>query len=98
MKLIIDIDERIYSKASKNKKTGNSLDYIDELSLEVALENGTPLEGKTNGDVIKIMFPHIEIFEPNKYEIAIKQDLGWLAFKKNWWNAPYKEINNETNN
>jgi hypothetical protein len=49
----------------------------------------------TNGDVIKALFPHIEIFEPNKYEIAIKHDLGWLAFKKEWWNKPYKRGDNE---
>lgn len=49
----------------------------------------------TNGDIIKALFPHIEIFEPNKYEIAIKHDLGWLAFKKEWWNEPY---NRRTNN
>lgn len=48
-------------------------------------------ENVTNGDMIKAMFPHIEIFEPNKYEIAIKQGLGWLAFKKEWWNAPYNK-------
>ena len=55
-----------------------------------ALLNTIPDE-MTNGDVIKILFQNIEIFEPNKYEIAIKQDLGWLAFKKEWWNAPFKK-------
>ena len=49
----------------------------------------------TNGDIIKALFPHIETFEPNKYEIAIKQGLGWLAFKKEWWNEPYKRGENE---
>ena len=68
-----------------------------EIKKKIELEsirniiNNAISEDITNGDVIKIMFPHIEIFEPNKYEIAIKQDLGWLAFKKEWWNAPYKE-------
>ena len=60
-----------------------------------ALLNTIP-DGMTNGDVIKVLFPNIETFEPNKSEIAIKLDLGWLAFKKDWWYAPFvKGENNE---
>ena len=59
-----------------------------------ALLNTIP-DGMTNGDVIKVLFSNIETFEPNKYEIAIKQSLGWIAFKKEWWNAPYKERTND---
>ena len=62
---------------------------VERDGIRNALLNTIP-DGMTNGDVIKILFPNIETFEPNKYEIAIKQDLGWLAFKKEWWNKPYE--------
>ena len=90
MKVIIDIDERAYKGCLKLK----SNDDMGVLGLHLinATANGTLLsDNATNGNVIKALFPNIETFEPNKYEIAIKQNLGWLAFKKDWWNAPYKE-------
>ena len=90
MKLIIDIDEDIY------KECQGSIYFPDTGGvLFNVVKNGTPLpDNATNGDMIKALFPNIEIFEPNKYEIAIKQNLGWIAFKKEWWNAPYKKGEN----
>lgn len=88
MKVIIDIDERAYKGCLKLK----SNDDMGVLGLHLinATANGTLLsDNATNGNVIKALFPNIETFEPNKYEIAIKQNLGWLAFKKDWWDAPY---------
>ena len=58
-------------------------------------------KGATNGDMMKVMFPNIEADE-------IKTDTGGYievkyldttdkcdatAFRKDWWNAPYKRGN-----
>lgn len=44
MKLIINIPNKIYEEILKNKGTDKSLDFDKSLILEVAVENGTPLE------------------------------------------------------
>ena len=77
-----------------NKDALLNNDYISIETIEEAKEINAVVipDDATNGDAIKALFPNIETFEPNKYEIAIKQNLGWLAFKKDWWNEPYKRI------
>lgn len=53
-------------------------------------------EGATNGDVIKAMFPNIEIEEiDDELIVAYKLDVKGTPFYRVWWNAPYKELNNE---
>ena len=61
-------------------------------------------ENATNGDMIKAMFPNATIdstFDNEKLNeelelIIIKgMDNGNVPFYKAWWNAPYKELNNE---
>lgn len=74
----------IVKMSSRNPEQWAEADVEEVDAIEIP-------KNATNGDAIKALFPNIETFEPNKYEIAIKQNLGWLAFKKDWWNAPYKE-------
>ena len=45
----------------------------------------------TNGDVIKTMFPNAEYGKDelgNMFVISSAQ-LGYIAFRECWWNAPY---------
>ena len=95
MKVMIDITDEEYNEC-KNRYDmifqEGYLNYNLNTALVFYIANGTPLEEKTNGDVIKALFPNIETFKPNKNEIAIKQELGWIAFKESWWNSLYKEI------
>lgn len=97
MKLLIDLPknlEYLYNFVNTKRPNGrfNEFDKFDTYDISKCIRNGIPFPNNaTNGDIIKALFPNIETFEPNKYEIAIKQNLGWLAFKKDWWNAPYKE-------
>ena len=49
-------------------------------------------EGATNGDVIKVMFPN---FHTNEMSHTIWVGYDDMSFRKEWWNAPYKELNNE---
>lgn len=54
-------------------------------------------KGATNGDMIKAMFPNIEIEGIGGLEglqcIAVSIGLGTSYFALDWWNAPYmKEV------
>ena len=60
-------------------------------------------KGATNGDVMKIMFPNIEANEI-KTNTGGFIDVKYLdttdacdstAFRKDWWNAPYKAESEE---
>lgn len=47
----------------------------------------------TNGDVIKTMFPDVEVKEKNNgYEVYFGVGTAIQFFNHQWWNAPYKEI------
>ena len=46
----------------------------------------------TNGDVIKAMFPNVEII-PDKYTPSVDLSVGGIMMMRvdrNWWNAKYK--------
>ena len=104
MKVIIDIDERAYKGCLKLK----SNDDMGVLGFHLinATANGTLLsDNATNGDVIKTLFPNIEIKESHKdmygtphiYKVY-KLDIYPTYFTSDFWNAPYKEKQNETDN
>ena len=73
---------------------------INELKFEIGrLRNNSIIipENATNGDIIKAMFPHIEISDNCKeyYSVNIEdlekdKAFNTIGFKKGWWNAPYK--------
>ena len=46
----------------------------------------------TNGDMIKAMFPDVEVKEKNNgYEVYFGVGTAIQFFNYHWWNAPYKE-------
>lgn len=47
-------------------------------------------ENPTNGDMIKAMFPNINIEEGSKY-VLLKSECDNVAIWNSWWNAPYKK-------
>lgn len=49
-------------------------------------------ENPTNGDMIKTMFPNIEVKEwKHTVDVAIKDEPNTFhVFQKDWWNAPFK--------
>lgn len=52
-------------------------------------------ENATNGDVIKAMFPSVEVKEKNNgYEVYLGIGTAIQFFNHQWWNAPYKGDNN----
>lgn len=101
MKLIIDIDENLYNFVNTKRPNGyyNNFDEFDCYDISECMRNGTPLsDNATNGDVIKSLFPHIEIkdncdmyYSVDIENLSIDKSLNTVGFKKDWWNAPYKE-------
>lgn len=58
-----------------------------------------PIEGNgtlTNGDVIKAIFPSVEVKEKNNgYEVYFGVGTAIQFFNHQWWNSPYKECDSE---
>ena len=79
MKLIIDIDEEDY----KYIKNSNDMNFN-------AIKNGIPLEEKTNGEVIKTLFPDNKYVEGEKF-VIIQGETENISLWNKWWYAPYKE-------
>ena len=70
-------------------------DYDDALkSAKRSLEAWDKV--KTNGDAIKMMFPYGE-YGTNGNEVHVfgVGGNGILVFTRDWWNAPYKESEEE---
>ena len=72
-----------------------SLEYDLYVARE-QLKNAIPIpEGATNGDVIKAMFPNAEYRNDilvNVVFIVSGAQLGYVAFRESWWNAPYEGV------
>lgn len=78
-------------KIEKVKDCGSDVGiYNISISNAVMIsENAT--DGLTNGDVIKIMFPDVEVKEKNNgYEVYFGVGTAIQFFNHQWWNAPYK--------
>jgi len=53
-------------------------------------------KGTTNGDMIKAMFPSVEIHQSGGYTSCLFQPSVMLEdTKSDWWNAPYKGVEND---
>lgn len=93
MKLIIDIPKEDYNKICETKlpKYGAMIWIIHRAFNYI--KNGTPIpDNATNGDVLKAMFPNIEVEEQSKdLFIVFNMDFQGTPFYKAWWNAPYQK-------
>lgn len=94
MKLIIDISEEAY-RARQHRVANPKRMYIDE--VDIAIANGTPIPEKpTNGDIIKVLFPNIEIYDSKEMGsvytgIPFGKYVGAnVDCMRDWWDAPYK--------
>lgn len=75
------------------------LSTYDDCSMELEVLDRQPLvsaitisERTTNGDMIKAIFPNVECREDRLGNVFVVSDaqLGYIVFRENWWNAPYK--------
>lgn len=95
MKALIDISDRdLETLVFQPLKP---LPKVNVENLIKILQQGVIIpENATNGDMIKAMFPNIEIEEiDDELIVAYKLDVKGTPFYRVWWNAPYKELNNE---
>jgi len=75
----------------RRRRSGKTLisEFINQCKIEDAI---IIPDGATNGDMIKEMFPNAEYGKDelgNMFVISSAQ-LGYIAFRECWWNAPYK--------
>lgn len=54
----------------------------------------------TNGDIIKALFPYVNVkdsgtiyYSVNIEDLSSDKELNTVGFRKDWWNAPWKEHN-----
>lgn len=70
---------------------GEALTLTNDNAFSVEV-NGT----LTNGDVIKAVFPNVEVKEKNNgYEVYFGVGTAIQFFNHQWWNAPYKAESEE---
>ena len=78
----------------------NSETYVQAVDMGIKALEQQNFKGKTNGDVIKAMFPNAEIIEIERfgyqYIYLTIDNLGssW-RIRKEWWNSPYKTESEE---
>ena len=93
MKRIIDISKKLY-KEVKNGKFENSLVSIGcyNAVLNSKSFNEYKAEEKTNGDILKILFPNIEIYDRTSYDNVVDVVINnkEMSFNSDWWYTPYK--------
>lgn len=96
MKVIIDIPKHVKDDF-ENANIADVDCYVNDYDL--LIENSTLFpDNATNGDVIKALFPNIEPIEAPLTKIYVyvyTKDHKCMRFDSDWWNAPYKEQNNE---
>ena len=84
MKLIIDINENVYTRLFDN---GIPMDIADGIVMERAIRNGTPIpDNATNGQVIQTLFKPNRVERTDDDVIVENYD-----FNEEWWNAPYQK-------
>ena len=92
------LDECLQSMADLewNKQVGSSKGLEDAIDIiyDTPTVNAIVIpEGATNGDMIMALFPNASVYEHNggsTYSVNNEYN-----FNTTWWNAPYKELNNE---
>ena len=94
MKLIIDIPKEVYQHMMGN----DLLKSVHGNICYKAVQNSTPiLDNMTNGDMIKAMFPSIEVIDSEVMKtvytgIPYGELIGAnIDCMRDWWNAPYQK-------
>ena len=94
MKLMINIDENVYTRLFDNRIQDNEIATDDICEMARALRLGTPIpDNATNGEIIMAMFPNVNVYEHNggaTYSVNNEYN-----FNVTWWNAPYQKGDKE---
>lgn len=90
MKIVIDINEKVYNRVRSLEPRKDGVMLLD--TLMCAVQDGTVLpQNPTNGDIIKAIFPNVKFYQYEDVDILY----GYLGkykveFSIDWWNAPYE--------
>ena len=76
--------------AKEHRQLAEWLKELKQLREQEPCEDIEIPNGATNGDMIKIMFPNIEIEGIGGEIKCIAAQNGTSYFALDWWNAPYK--------
>ena len=97
MKLIIDIPEETKQAFDRANNDDINFCFYDYNSVVgKAIKNGIVLpDNPTNGDVIKMMFPTVDISTNGMFgkegTVFVHHKDHIIIFDLDWWNAPYRE-------
>lgn len=68
-------------------------DYDPWAAIVPELHISVP-KGKTNGDMIKDVFPDYDVEIEGEYVTCWIDEHKWIGFTKEWWDTPYRRHNN----
>ena len=90
MKVLIELDNDMFKDIRESDfELSRKIVRDFQATISDSIRNGTPIStNATNGDMIKAMFP-------NELLTSITSTLWWgdnMSFNKDWWNAPYKGV------
>lgn len=97
MQIVIDIPKEDFEVMEHNVAVNNPLCPLSKEEMVTIVANGTPLlEGATNGDIIKTMFPYA--IKSNYIEsscgigdyVTIYLGDYEMRVSYDWWNTSYK--------
>ena len=73
--------------------TREEIESMDGIIENAPTINAIPIpKDATNGDMIKAIFPNIEVKERNNvYEVYFGVGTAIQFFNHQWWNAPYEQ-------
>ena len=80
--------------AKEHRQLAEWLKELKQLREQELCEDIEIPNGATNGDMIKTMFPNIEIEGIGGEIKCIAAQNGTSYFALDWWNAPYKKSSN----
>ena len=87
-------EKRCEKCAKEHRQLAEWLKELKQLREQELCEDIEIPNGATNGDMIKTMFPNIEIEGIGGEIKCIATKNGTSYFALDWWNAPYKKSSN----
>lgn len=97
MQIVIDIPDNMQDMCQWHKDGICALTGIEVDMIAEAIAKGMTFpDNATNGDVIKALFPDSELNKESDYVyLTISRGVYLEDRNATWWNAPYKEAENE---
>ena len=98
MRIVIEIpdtDYKFIKSTSKSTTLYPTTSYPTTLTVYEAIKNGTVIpDNPTNGDMIKMMFPTVDISTNGMFgkegTVFVHHKDHIIIFDADWWNAPYR--------